>query len=159
MPLLDRIKETALEVVLDEDRQKAWVESGFDSALKGARALLPDDWTEAELKSLRDSAEHGLQKLELHKDTLVQLGEHGLKSTLTLLAIGNYDEASRHAALLVLKQEGSWDDVSDAILGAAQAGNQAKRNLDAKREEILTVLKDIGIGAAKALLPLMLAAI
>lgn len=159
MPVLDKLKEKAFEAILDDKRQKEWIETGFDAAIGKARALLPDDWTEAELKALRDTAEYGLARLEKHKPTLVELGEHGLKSTLTLVAIGNYDEAARHAALLALRESGSWDEVTDAIMGAAQAGNQAKRDLDAKREEILAVLKDIGIAAAKAALPLLLAAI
>ena len=159
MSLLGRIKGRALETVLDEQRQKNWVESGFDLAIKNSRALLPDDWTESELKALRDAAEHGLQKLEQHKGAVVKWGEQGLKSTLTLVAIGDYDEASKHAALVTLRESGSWDDVSSAILGTAAAGNQAKRDLDATREEILAVLKDIGIGGAKAILPLLIAAI
>lgn len=159
MSLLDRLKDKALEEARDPARQKKWVESGFDAALEKSRKLLPTDWTEGELKALRDTAEFGLQKLELHKAALVKLGEQGLKSTLTLVAIGDYEEASKHAALLYLRESADWDAVTAAILREAEAGNQAKRDLDAAREEILDVLKDIGVTAAKAALPLLLAAL
>ena len=159
MPLLDKLKEKALDAINDEEKQAKWVDKGFDSAVKAARDLIPTADDEAEIKSLADAAEYGLKKLEKHKSALVGLGQHGLRSTISLLGLGQYDEAARHAALVELRTTASWLEVNKAILSTAAEGNQAKRDLDAKIEEVKDVLKDIGTTAAKAVLPFLLAVI
>lgn len=158
MPVLDKLQEKAKEAVLDPKRHNAWISSGFDQAVKRMRGLVPSG-TEPELQSARDTADYALAKLEKHKGTIVKWGEDGLASTIAMLASGRYDDASRHAALLVVREQASWDQVSLAIVSTAEAGNQKKRELDKAVAETLEVLKDIGVTAAKALLPLALAAI
>jgi hypothetical protein len=158
MSLLDSLKEKAVSAIADEDKQKEWIESGFDSAVKEGHKLLPAG-DEVELKAVRESGEYALAKLEKHKGTLVKLGQHGLRSTLSMLSLGDYNGAARHAALITLRETASWDEVSNAIATAAEEGNQAKRDLDAAIKEIKEALKDIGIVAAKTLASLFLALI
>lgn len=160
MSLIDNLKEKALKAINDEEKQKDWIAGGFDSAIKEGHKLLPElDDEQPELKAVRESGEYALAKLEKHKGTLVRLGQHGLRSTLSLLALGDYDGAARHAALITLRETASWDEVSDTIVTTAKAGNQAKRELDAEIKAIKAMLKDIGITAAKSLLPILLALI
>lgn len=164
MSLLDTLIAKAAETVNDEERQKKWVEKGFDSALAEARKLLPDAPSDlgdegVEAKALRETAEFGLDKLEKHRDTLASLGAHGLRSTITLVGLGKYDDAAKHAALLRLRKSASWGEVSNAILSVAREGNEAKRQLDAEIEELKAALKDIGVTVAKSVLPLLLAVI
>jgi hypothetical protein len=159
MSLIDNLKEKALSAITDEDKQKEWIEKGFDSAIGEGRKLLPVGDDEGELKAVRESAEYALNKLEKHKGTLVKLGQHGLRSTLSMLALGDYDGAARHAALITLRETASWDEVSSTIVTTAEAGNEAKRELDAEIKAITDALKDIGITAAKSLLPIFLALI
>ena len=159
MSLLERFKEKAVETVNDPERHKEWTEKGFDSAMKEARKLLPEGDDEAEIKALRETAEFGLDKLEKHKSTLIGLGAHGLRSTLTMVGMGQYDDAARHAALVTLRETASWGEVSSAITSTANDGNKAKRDLDASVEEIKDALKDIGITAVKSVLPFLLAVI
>jgi len=152
--LFENLEQKAVDAISDKEKQKAWIDKGFDAAVKQSRALLPagDD---AELKAIRESGEYAIGKLEKHKDVLVKLGEHGLRSTISALALGDYSEASRHAALVSLGGA-SWDAATQAIVDTAKTGNQAKRDYDASVNEIMTVLKDIGIAAAKSLLPILL---
>lgn len=157
MSLLDSLKEKAISAISDEEKQKEWVEKGFDAAVKEGRKLLPAG--DGELKPVREAGEYALGKLEKHKGTLVKLGQHGLRSTLSMLALGDYDGAARHAALVTLRETASWGEVSATIRETADAGNQAKRDLDAEIKEIKAALKDIGITAAKSLLPILLALI
>lgn len=159
MSLIDNLKEKALSAITDEDKQKDWLDKGFDSAIKEGRKLLPTGDDEGELKAVRESGEYALNKLEKHKGTLVKLGQHGLRSTLSLLALGDYDGAARHAALITLRETASWDEVSKTIVATADAGNEKRRELDAEIKEITDALKDIGITAAKSLLPILLALI
>lgn len=159
MSLIDNLKEKAISAITDEDKQKEWLDKGFDSAVAEGRKLLPTGDDEGELKAVRESADYALNKLEKHKGTLVKLGQHGLRSTLSLLALGDYDGAARHAALITLRETASWDEVSKTIVATADAGNEKKRELDAEIKEITDALKDIGITAAKSLLPILLALI
>ena len=147
MSLIDNLKDKAIAAISDEEKQKDWISKGFDSAVKEGHKLLPQGDDEGE------------SKLEKHKSALVKLGQHGLRSTLSLLALGDYGGAARHAALVTLRTTASWDEVSDTIVATAEAGNQAKRDLDAAIKEFKDVLKDIGITAAKSLLPILLALI
>jgi hypothetical protein len=158
MPLLDKLKEKALEAVLDEDKHKEWLESGFDKAMEEGRKVLPQG-DETEVKAVREAGEFALAKLEKNKGALVGLGQHGLRSTLTMLSLGQYDGAARHAALVSLRTNASWDSVSETIIDTAEAGNEAKRQLDEEIAAIKAALKDIGITAAKAVLPILLALI
>lgn len=159
MSLLESLKEKAVKALSDEEKHKEWIAKGFDSALKEGRSLLPTDMTNLELKAVRESGEYALTRLEKHKDALIGLGQHGLRSTLAMLALGDYNGAARHAALVYLQDSASWSEVDRTIRETSEAGNQAKRELDAKIAEIKAVLKDIGIAAAKAVLPLLLALI
>lgn len=158
MSLLDNLKEKALEAVLDEEKHKEWMESGFDKAVEEGRKILPEG-DDPEVKAVRESGEFALNKLVKHKSSLVGLGQHGLRSTLTMLSLGQYDGAARHAALVTLRSDASWDDVSNAIRTTAEAGNKAKRELDAEIDAMKAVFKDIGLAAAKSLLPILLALI
>lgn len=158
MALLDGLKQKAVESIQDQDLQKKWIEKGFDQVVAAARKNLPEGDDE-EVRAVRETAEYGLAKLERHKGALVGLGQHGLRSTITLLGLGRYDDAAEHAALVRLRTSASWDDVTAVLLETAEAGNQAKRDLDAEIEEVKDALKDIGATAAKALLPLLLAVI
>lgn len=160
MSLIDNLMSKATSAISDEEKHKEWLESGFDKLVEEGRGLIPaagDD--EPELKAVRESAEFALSKLEKNKSSLVALGQHGLRSTLSLLALGDYDRAARHAALLTLKESASWDEVSETITRTAEAGNEKKRELDAEVDAIKGALKDIGVAAAKALLPILLAVI
>lgn len=159
MSLLESLKEKAAEAVNDEERQREWVEKGYDKALEEARALLPQADDEGELKALREAAEDGLDKLERNRENLVGLGTHGLRSAITLVGLGQYDAAAEHAALVKLREAASWGQVTDAITAAAESGNEAKRKLDAEIEALKDVFKEIGTAGAKALLPLLLAVI
>jgi len=158
MSLIDSLKEKAITAITDEEKQKEWAEKGFDAAIEQGRKLLPDG-DGIEVKSVREAGSYALDKLVKHKGTLVELGQHGLRSTISVLALGDYDGAARHAALVALRETAGWDDVTTTISDVAKAGNQAKRDLDEKIEEIKTALKDIGITAAKAVLPILLAII
>ena len=158
MSLLESLKEKAIKAISDEEKQKEWLESGFDAAVKEGHKLLPSS-DEPELKAVRESGEFALAKLEKHKDGLVLLGQHGLRSTMSMLSLGDYDGAAKHATLVYLRESASWDEVSSKIRETASDGNQAKRDLDAELESLKDMLKDIGIMAAKAALPLLLALI
>lgn len=158
MSLLDKLLDKAKDSVNDEEKQKEWVEKGFDKALDEARDLLPSAGeTDNELKSLRETGEFALNKIAKHKDALVGLGQHGLRSTVSLVGLGRYDDAAKHAALVKLRKTASWDEVSAAIIATAEDGNQAKRELDAEIAELKAALKDIGVTAAKAIIPLLIA--
>ncbi len=156
MSLLDSLKEKAVKEISDKESRKEWVEKGFDAAIKEGRALLPagDD---VEIVAVREAGGYALDKLVKHKGSLVKLGQHGLRSTISMLALGDYDGAAQHAVLLSLCRTGSWGQVSGAIIATAQDGNAAKRELDVAIREIEDVLKDIGITAAKALASIFLA--
>ena len=158
MSLLESLKEKAVKAISDGEKQKEWIEKGFDSAIKEGRKLLPQGDSQ-ELKAVREAGDYALRRLENNKDALIGLGQHGLRSTLAMLALGDYDGAARHAALVSLRETASWDEVSRTIRATSDAGNQAKRDLDAKIAAIKEALKDIGIAAAKAALPLLLALI
>jgi hypothetical protein len=158
MSLIDNLVEKAVSAVTDEEKQKEWIETGFDKAVEEGRGLLPQGG-DTEIKAVREAGEFALNKLEKHKGALVGLGQHGLRSTLSLLALGDYDKAARHAALLTLKETASWEEVSATIEKTADEGNKKKRELDKEIEEIKTALKDIGITAAKSILPILLALI
>jgi hypothetical protein len=151
--------DKAVKEISNEENQGAWVEKGFDTAIKEGRKLLPKKGfgKDKELKAVRESGEFALAKLEKHKGALVKLGKHGLRSTLSKLALGDYEGAARHAALVTLRKTASWDEVSKTIVATAEAGNEAKRELDATVKEITDVLKDIGVTAAKALVSIFLA--
>jgi hypothetical protein len=159
MSLLDSLMDKAAKEISDEENQKAWVEKGFDAAIKEGHKLLPEEEVgeDKELKAVRESGEFALAKLEKHKGSLVKLGKHGLRSTLSKLALGDYDGAARHAALVTLRKTASWDEVSATIVAAAEEGNEAKRELDAAVKEFTDTLKDIGVVAAKALASIFLA--
>jgi hypothetical protein len=157
MALLDKLKDKAIATALDPEKHKEWTETGFDKAMSEARKLLPEGDDEAEVKALRETAEFALDKLEKNKASLVGLGLNGLRSTMTLVGLGQYDEAAKHAQLVALRETASWDEVTAKITATAQEGNEAKRQLDAEVEALKDMLKDIGITAAKAILPLLLA--
>jgi hypothetical protein len=158
MSLLDSLKAKAIKEISDEEKQKEWVEKGFDAAIKEGNKLLPEG-DEPELKAVRESGEFALAKLEKHKGSLVKLGAHGLRSTLSMLALGDYDGAAKHAALISLRKTASWDEVSATIVATAEEGNEAKRELDAAVKEATDMLKDIGVATAKTLGALFLALI
>jgi hypothetical protein len=161
MSLLDKLKDKALDAVNDEEHHKEWSEKGFDAAMKEARKLVPKEaeGESEELKAVRTTAGYALDKLEKNKDSLVGLGAHGLRSTITMLGLGQYDEAAKHAALIQLRETASWSEVSAAITSTAEAGNRAKRELEAQVEAMKKTFKDIGVAAAKAVLPMLLAVI
>lgn len=158
MSLLNSFKTKAIEHVNDKDRQKKWVETGFDAAVSEAGKLIPTGDLDPGLQYVADLAKVGLDRLVENKETLVGLGENGLRTALVFVGIGDYDSAAKHAALLTLRQSGSWDDVTNAIVTTAESGNEKKRKLDKAYEEIKAVLKSIGYAAAKAILPLLIAA-
>lgn len=160
MSLLDKLKDKALEAANDKDHHKEWTEKGYDALIGEARKLVPKDVADdGEMKALADAATNALDKLDEHKDSIVKLGANGLRSTVTLLSLGQYDDAARHAALVQLRETASWSEVNDAITSTAEAGNQAKRELEAEVEAMKDVLKDIGVSAGKAVLPFLLALI
>jgi hypothetical protein len=156
--LVDTLWKRALEAVSDEEKHAEWVSKGYDEALAGARKNLPQGDSE-EAKIAREVGEKALDKLVEHKGSFVELGKHGLRACLVELATGQYEDAARRAALTRLREEASWGDVNAAILIAAKEGNERKRQLDTAREQVLEVLKDIGIALAKAALPLILSVI
>lgn len=159
MPLLDSLISKAVNTISDTERQEKWVDTGFDKALSGMRGILPRGDLSPEIEILRSEAAEGLNKLEEHKGDLVLLGANGLRSTLTMVGLGQYETAAQHAALLTLKQSGSWGDVTKAITTTAEAGNESLRALEAARAKMIDVLKSIGMSAAKAVLPFLLALI
>ena len=155
MSLATDLVAKALDTISDQDKQKAWIEKGFDVALKEGAKLLPSG--DGELKAVRESGEYAIAKLEKHKGALVKLGEDGLASTMQFLSLGDYTGATRHADALISKiKTGGWDDVSSAIVEGSEAGNVAKREHDAAMAEIAAALKDIGVTAAKSILPVLL---
>jgi hypothetical protein len=159
MSLLDSLKDKAIKEISDEEKQKEWIDKGFDAAIADGHKLLPAEEVgeDKELEAVRKSGEFALAKLEKHKGALVKLGQHGLRSTLGALSLGDYDGAAQHAALVALRKTASWDEVSAAIVGTAEAGNEAKRELDAAIKEVTDALKDIGVVAAKTLFSLFVA--
>jgi hypothetical protein len=167
MSLIDSLQTKALEAINDPARQNEWVTRGYDAAVDKIAGLLPpgqDASTpltseQRELQALRQTLLFDLGKLEKHKPVLVGLGEHGLRSTISLLGLGNVDNAAKHAARVALKASASWGQVGEAILTTAEAGNQQKRDLDKKIEELKVVLKDLGTFAAARLLPFLIALI
>lgn len=161
MSLLGSMVEKAAKDVTDSEKQKAWVESGFDAAMDGIRGEIPsasDDET-SESRVLRETAEFGLDKLEKNREVFVGLGKHGLQSTLALVGLGRYDEAAKNAALLALRETASWDQVTAAIDTTAEDGNQKKRELDAQVKSVKGILIDLGASAAKSLFMLLVSAI
>lgn len=153
---LDELKWKAITALRDEEKQREWIEKGFDASMKEARKLVPAG--DGELKAVRGAATYALDRIEKHKASLVRLGQEGLNSTITFLAMGDYESAANHAAaLMTLRTSASWSEVDAAILGQAESGNQKKRELNAARKEVLDALKDIGVAAAKAALPFLLA--
>ena len=158
MSLLDSLKGKAISSVNDEEKQAEWVTKGFDAAVKEGREILPTGDTSEE-KAARETAEFALNKLEVNKDSLVGLGAHGLRSTITLLGLGKLDDAARHAAMVKLRTTATWSEVSSTIIATSEEGNQVKRELDAEIKALKAMLKEIGITAAKALLPVLLAVI
>lgn len=158
MSLLDSLKSKALSSVNDEERQAEWVTKGFDAAVKEGREALPAGDSPEETAA-RETAEFAIKKLEVNKAALVGLGAHGLRSTITLLGLGKLDDAARHAATLKLRTTATWSEVSNTIIATSEEGNQVKRELDAEIAATKAMLKEIGITAAKALLPVLLAVI
>lgn len=158
MALLDKLWDSALDQVSDPERQKKWVEKGFDSALKEGKKLLPSSGiVGSDLRGVREEGERALAKLEEHKPMLVGLGANGLKAALVMVANGQYVKAAEKAASILVTA--SWNQVGDAMLGQAEAGNQAKRDADKAKAEFLDMLKDIGAVLAKAALALLVAVI
>jgi hypothetical protein len=156
--LLDSLKAKAISSVNDEERQAEWVDKGFDAAMKEGREILPTGDTPEETAA-RETAEFALSKLENNKASLVGLGAHGLRSTITLLGLGKLDDAARHAATVKLRTTATWSEVSATIIATSEEGNQVKRELDAEIAATKALLKEIGITAGKALLPVLLAVI
>lgn len=158
MALLDKLWDSALDQASDPERQKEWVEKGFDSALEEGKKLLPPGGIVGnDLRGVRASGDLALAKLEEHKAKLVGLGANGLKATLVMVANGQYVKAAEKAATVLTTA--SWIEVGDAMLGQAEAGNQAKRDADKAKAEFLDMLKDIGVACAKAALALLIAVI
>jgi hypothetical protein len=157
MSLLDKLKDKAVEAALDPEKHKKWIDSGFDDAMGKARKLLPEAGDSAELKALNETAEFALDKVEKNKASLVGLGQNGLRSVITMVGLGQYDEAAKHAQLVTLRETASWGEVTAKITATAEDGNKAKRELDEQIAAIKAALKDIGVTAAKAILPLLIA--
>jgi len=156
MSLLDSLIKKGLESASDAERQREWVESGFDKAIEEARDLVPSG--DGELKEVREQAVFALDSLEANRETFVVLGAHGLRSVFSLLALGRYDDSAKQAALISIK-ESSWDEVTAKLIATAERGNEQKRQLDQAVEDFKKTLKEIGVKAAKALLPLLIAMI
>lgn len=160
MSLLDGMVELGLKEVLDREKHDKWVDEGYDKMLKAGRKLLPEAEDGSEVAVFaRDMGSEALNKLEEHKGTLVQLGKNGLRGTIHYVALGMYDDATKLAYRLHLKESAGWDTIHAAIDASSEAGAKAKREMDGALDKLLEVLKDIGITLAKAALPLILAAI
>ncbi len=159
MALLDKLLTRASEEVRDPEHHKEWAEKGFDKAIEESRSFVEGTVLDPTLDDVKATALDGLDRLVEHRDAMVTLGASGLRAAISMLAMGRLDDAAKEAALLQLRSSASWDEVSAAITTAAEAGNQARREFEAAKKEILGVLKDIGITAGKALLPVLLAVI
>lgn len=159
MSLLDKLIEKAGEEVHDPENHREWSEKGFDEAVSEGRKLLDEKLGDPGLILVRNTADAALDKIEKHKDSFVTLGASGLRATIALLAQGRLDDAAHEAALIQLRTSANWDEVSAAITGAAESGDQARRDFETSKSDVLEVLKDVGVTAAKALLPLLLAVI
>lgn len=157
MLLIDKLKKKALDAVKDEAKHKEWLEGGFDKAVSEMRGQLPAKGSSEQQDAVRSTASYGLDKVVKHRATLVGLGEHGLRSTFTMIGMGQPREAARHAALIQLRKSGSWDDATNVLVSTTEDGNQAKRDLDAKINKIEDAILDIGVTAAKAVLPFLFA--
>lgn len=159
MSLLDSFKKKAVDSVasgeLDLDD---WAATGFDALLDKAGELLPSGGDVGEVAASA-AGTAALRTIRAKKAVMARLGKHGLRSTIAMVAMGSYDAAAQHAALVSLKRRGTWDEVTTAIRMTSEAGNQAKRDLDAAHEEFTSTLKAIGINAARAALPLLIGAL
>lgn len=159
MSIIDDWKQKALDQVGEKSRE--WIESGFDKAIEKAHDQLPLPAT-PELNAIRKTGEIALERVSEQRENLIDLGEHGLLLALTHIANGQIDRAARDAALVKLRDQASFDEVDAAILESAAAGVEKKRKLDAAQAAVLkglkTAFKEIGSVAAKAALPLLIAA-
>lgn len=158
MSLFQEILNKSIDSLSDDERQKDWAEKGFDKTVEFMREALPANGESNELDAVRTTGEYALALLEKNKSDLVGLGAHGLRSTILLASLGRIGEAANHAAAIEMSNL-SWEDTISAMLSKAESGNRAKRELDRKVEVFKGVLKSIGPVAAKALLPLLIAAI
>jgi hypothetical protein len=144
----DDLKSTAISALADKQRQGDWASTGFDKTIARLRVL----------GSNNRVAMTALDQLASHKDKVVGWGEEGLRSTLGIAGEGQLDEAAEHAALLTaITDDATWEQADDAIFRAAREGNDKKRALDQRREEMKTLLKEIGLVAAKILVALLVA--
>jgi hypothetical protein len=127
-------------------RGAGWI----DDLLVAARTVLPPGASRA-----REEGEAALAKIDGHRADLIHLGRYGLAATLGALARG--DELA--ARIEYLRDRAGAQELLVASLQGTRAGIVAA---DARREaasRALGVLRAIGVEAARAALPLLLAVI
>lgn len=105
---------------------------------------------------VKDAAKAALDSLVGHKSDLLHLGGQGLTAFVAFLALGNEKNAKE---LLYLANEASLDELLAASDAAADKTVQAKKDDAAAQAKIVAILKDVGVSAAKSLLPVMLAVV
>ena len=118
----------------------------IDKGLEEWRDMIPGDAPTL----TRDLSEAGLTIVERHKVELARMGEAGLAAFLGWAAIGNYEKAS----LVYLRTQAGWGQLHGAL---DQAGQKILDKV-AEKEAAVKLAKEIGSSAAKAVLPLVLAA-
>jgi hypothetical protein len=144
--ILDALRAKAL------DETQAHAAGWLDAGIERARSLLPRQGTEGDAGSYRFLGMEALNKIERHKADLAALGPAGLTAALSYLSIGALEQAT----LIFLREKAGWTDLFSASQLLEQKDAQAARDRMAARAKALSILGDIGMGAARAALPLLL---
>jgi len=159
--LTDALLEHAGRAV--DNNAEAWLAKGLSSArsaIEKRQAELDADtteqtsFTEAE-RVLLELAPIGLDAVERRSPALVRWGRGKAAAVLIRLSSGDDQKARLHALALGMTLE--------AYLIASQNLTQRTANVTEQRErdadEVLSLVKEVGLGALRAAIPFLLAAI
>jgi hypothetical protein len=139
--LLEKIAEKGLEQV--KERGPEWVEK----LVEEGRELLPPNQGDGAVIYQQGMA--ALDWLEANKDKVAHKGLLGLQAFAGYVALGDGEKAT----LVWLAHGADWDDLHNAVDGAADRVEQAAID----KAEALAFAKSLGAAAAKALLPILMA--
>jgi len=105
-------------------------------------------------KPIKDVTQPALDVLISHKDDVIHLGQHGLTALMGYIALGNSDKATE---LLYLTNKATLQELLDASDASTKKVIDAKKANDEAKKQAVQILKDVGLAAAKSLLPVLMA--
>ncbi len=146
--ILDQLADKG--TVSQVEKGATWV----NAALAAARDELGKTTPNSETATVAQTALYGLNKIAANKAQFDALGYPKTIAFLARVAIGQNEQAASILSAYGGGQ-GAWGDADSRIANAGDKTERAKRDQDAG----IAFAKEIGSAAAKAALPLLMAAV